>query len=155
MRKSKDSSKVVGQKQGGTNPYGQYRKSPYLPEDVRDFQLKEEDGIKVLEKESNNTAVVIGYDGPILELEINQAMTYSQRTAAKTGSIVPIPTIRSKFPMIAKYYDDDQVQVITCSEAGSVNAHKEAVSILAGRLQIKPSTVERYFRKPTTSKDGQ
>jgi transcriptional regulator GlxA family with amidase domain len=55
--------------------------------------------------------------------------------------------------MISKYCDDDQVQAITCSEAGEMNARKEAVSILAERLQINPRTIERYFRQSTSNKD--
>jgi hypothetical protein len=152
MRKSKD-SKAAGNKQGGANPWRQYRKTPSLPENVRSFQLGEKDGIKILEERSNDTATVIRCEGPVLELELIQAMTYCQGSAAKAGCILPVATIRSKFPMISKYCDDGRVQAITRSEAGVMNARKEAVSILAEKLQINPRTVERYFRKPTTNKD--
>jgi len=152
MGNRKDTSKTVGNKDRGPNPWGHYRKPPSLPENVRSFQLKEVDGIKVVEEGSNNTVSAIYCEGLALEQEINQAMTYSQRSAAKSGSVVPIATIRSKFPMISKYCDDDQVQAIACSEAGGINARKEAVIILAERLQINPHTVERYLRKPATSK---
>jgi hypothetical protein len=149
MKESKNSHKAVGKTQGPTNPCGQYRKTPSLPDNVHGFQFKEIDGIKVLDESSNHTATVIRLEGPALESEIIQAMTYSQRSLAKTHTTAPVATIRSKFPTIDKYLEDDQVQAIACSEAGGKNARKEAVSILAERLQIAPHTVERYFRKST------
>jgi hypothetical protein len=145
----KRNPEAVGNTKRGANPWGQYRKNPPLPEHVHSFQFKEIDGIKVLEEPSNHTATVIRNEGRALELEIIQAMTYCQRSSAKTKSMPPVSTIRSKFPMIDKYLEDDQVQALACSEAGKKNARKEAVSILAERLQIDPHTVERYFREPT------
>jgi len=149
----KRKTKTVDSKQRGANPWGHYRKPPALTEDVRSFQLKEVDGVKVLEKGSNDTASVICHEGSALEGEILQALTYSQRMAAnREGNAVAVDTLRLKFPMVDKYCDDDQIQAIACSDAGAINARKEAIGILAERLQIKPTTVERYFRKPTASK---
>jgi hypothetical protein len=146
MAKNKNSDKTVGKTQGRMNPWGQYRK---LPENVRNFQFKEIDGIKVLEEPSNHTATVIGCEGPALAWEMIQAMTYCQRSLAKTKSTTPVATVRAKFPMLNKYMEDDQIQAIACSEVGKKNARKEAVSVLAERLQIDPHTVERYFREST------
>jgi hypothetical protein len=149
MGDTKNSGKSVGKGQGRLNPFGQYREAPSIPEGVRNFQFTEIDGIKVLEEPSNHTATVILHEGPALEWEIIQAMTYSQRSLAKTKRIVPVATLRSIFPMIDKYMENDQIQAVACSEAGKNNARKEAVSILAERLQIAPRTIERYFRNPT------
>jgi hypothetical protein len=149
MRENKNSGKTVGKTQTGANAWGHYRKPLSLPDNVQSFLFKEIDGIKVLDEASNHTATVIRCEGPALEWELIQAMTYCQRSLAKTKSTTPVSTIRSKFPMIDKYLEDDQVQAIACSEVGKKNARKEAVSILAERLQIDSHTVERYFRKPT------
>jgi hypothetical protein len=125
-----------------------------LPAGVKSFEFEKIDEITVLKSGggSNHTATVISHEGSLLESEIVQAMTYCQRSAATARKAVQIAAIRSKFPMIAKYCDDDQIQAIACSEAGTKNARKEAVNILSGRLQINPITVARYFRKPTANK---
>jgi hypothetical protein len=44
----------------------------------------------VVEEPSNHTVSVVYCEGPALEWEITQAMTYSQRLAAKGRSIVPV-----------------------------------------------------------------
>ena len=134
------------------------RAKPTLPAGVKSFEFEKIDGITVLKTGggSNDTASVIRHEGPLLESEITRAMTYSQRsTAAAAGRMPQTTVIRAKFPMIAKYCDDDQIETITRSEAGGLNARKEAVSILSGRLQINPVTVARYFRKPTANKENQ
>jgi hypothetical protein len=139
---------------GNPEKGNQVRRSA-LPAGVKSFEFEKIDGITVLKNggESNHTATVIRHEGTLLESEIHRAMTYCQRSVAATpGKIVQVTTIRSKFPMIAKYCDDDQIELFARSEAGEMSARKEAVSILSGRLQINPITVARYFRKPTEGK---
>jgi len=141
------------EKSPAANPHGHYRRP--LPANVRGFEFEEINGIKVLKQggESNDTLSAIRVEGPALASEITQAMTYCQRRRAKTKITVSNAEIRSKFQTIDRYCDDDQVQAIAISEAGKADARKEAVSILADRLQIKKETIERYFRRPSNQKD--
>jgi hypothetical protein len=138
-------------KQKGFNPYGHYRKAPNQ-DAIRDFSFTEIDGIKVLDEPSNSTATVIRNDGPALERELIEAMTYSQRSQKRLGHIVAPHTLRQKFPAIDKYCDDDQVTEIACSEPGKINPHQHSVYILSERLQISVGTVDRYFRNATLKK---
>ena len=133
------------------NSYGHYRKRS-TQDAVRDFSFTEIDGVKVVDEPSNSTATVILNDGPALEMELLEAMTYSQRSQRRLGYTVAPRTLRQKFPTIDKFCDDDQVQEIACSEAGRLNPHKHAVHIISERLQIPRGTVDRYFRNPTIKK---
>ena len=147
-RKNKKPGKVIANDLTlAANLWGEYRK-PFRGK-IKSFTFKEIDGIKVVEEPSNHTATIIGWEGPALRCELTQAMTYCQRSFAKTRRAASVTTIRARFPMIDKYLEDDKVQNIACSDAGKKSARKEAVSILAERLQIDPHTVERYFRQPT------
>lgn len=138
-------------KQKGFNPWGHYRKVPNQHA-VRDFSFIEIDGIKVLDEPSNSTATVIRSDGPALERELLEAMTFSQRSQKRLGHIIAPHKLRQKFPAIDKYCDDDQVTEIACSEPGKINPHQLSVYILSERLQISPATIDRYFRIPTLKK---
>jgi hypothetical protein len=136
-----------------TNRLGQFRKVPnYSPEELHGFTFTEIDGVKVLGRASNSTVTFIYDDGPALEFELTRAMTFSQRSQQRFGHTVSPVVLRQKFPTIDKYCDDDQVQVIACSEAGKINPHKQAVHIISERLQMSGSTVDRYFRTPTCRK---
>jgi hypothetical protein len=136
-----------------TNRLGQFRKGPNCsPEELHGFTFAEIDGVKVLDRASNSTVTFIHNDGPALEFGLTRAMAYSQRSQQRLGHTVSLAVLRQKFPAIDKYCDDDQVQVIACSEAGKINPHKHAIHIISERLQMSPATIDRYFRIPTSKK---
>lgn len=132
------------------NRFGQFGKGPNCnSKELHTFTFTEIDGVKVLDRASNSTVTFIYDEGPALESELTQAMTYSQRSHQRSGHAVSPVVLRQKFPTIDKYCDDDQVQAIACSEAGKINTHKQAVRIMSERLQMSPETVDRYFRIPS------
>jgi hypothetical protein len=135
------------------NRLGQPKKGPNCSsEELHGFTFTEFDDVKVLDRSSNSTATFICSEGPILEFELMQAMTYAQRSQQRRGYTVDTASLRKKFPNIDKYCDEDQVLVIACSETGKINPHKYAVQIVAERLQMSPATIDRYFRTPTLKK---
>jgi hypothetical protein len=126
------------------------RKRQNLPDGG--FRFKEIDGVKVLDNLSNDTCSQIGKEGPFLELEIRGTMTYCQESSRKSGRLPSPATIRANFPTLDKYCDDKQISSILVSNAQTINPRKEAVAIMAHRLQMSTTTVERYFRKPSDKK---
>ena len=136
-----------------TNRLGQFRKGLNgSSEGLHSFTFTEIDGVRTLDRSSNSTVTLIHDEGPALELELRQAMTYAQRSQQRHGHTVSPVVLRQKFSTIDKYCDDDQVQAIACSEAGKINPRKHAIHIMSERLQMPPATIDRYFRTPTFKK---
>jgi hypothetical protein len=140
--------KPIGKAKKGDR-WGHSRKAPA----PGDFEFIEINGVKVLKHQSNETATWVRHELPVLELEVHQFMTYSQRlSAVNSGKIPPWTTVRAKFPMLDRFCDESKILEISGAGAGMKSPRKEAVAIMAEKLQMPPETIERYSRQLSVKK---
>ena len=129
--------------------FGQYRRAQRLPDGVEDFILTtDKDGMRVVDRYSNDTATVIHHDGPLLEKNIRDALQFCQR-APSLGQMVNPKTIANKYPEIGKWFDEPRINQLIGSKLGDINPHKEAIYAIAQTLQRNPNTVARDWGNPS------
>lgn len=127
--------------------FRRFRKPP-RPADVG-FQISETDGMKVLESQGDNTCAMVRIEAPVLENEILQLMTLSQKYNRQKGFIPSVQRLKEGFPKVAKFCDDRQIEALASANAGDKNPRWETISILSEILQLPVSTIERYMRSPS------
>src|SRR5437660_11580526 len=126
---------------------------------LSEFRAAVDSFIQRLRSDKGYTAALVTHpwlrDGPLLELELLRAMTFSQGFNESHGHVVEAKKLSENFPTIAKYCDAHELQTITKSDPGTLPTRKFAVNVFSKRLQIKAETVDRYFREASSMKAKQ
>lgn len=120
--------------------------SPELPSGVRDFEIVEREGFRLIKEPSNDTATVIAHYYPLLKKEITLAQNWAVSFKQARGCDVQTAAIRQGFPTIDYLCRDDQIESMV-SQKGLTKPHHEALKVICGLLPTYTErTLERYAR---------